>query len=313
MEVPMNWNQLQYVITIAQEKNITRAARKLYISQPSLSLSVQSLEKEIGAALFERSKGEMLLTYAGTLFYEWASATLRSQNQLNAKLNDISNARRSLIRIGMSPHRSLLVLPLVLERFYQDYPECEIHIIEKPTYLLKKLLETHEIDFMIDVMHPDTLNYQSDVLANEKILLAVPSAYALFPPFCCAGDRPVSLAALTDFPFILLTQEQILGSMSRRMCESASFCPNVKLICENVETALSLVNRALGITFVPEILSKQAKSYPNVSYYPVSQFYDTRQLCLVYPKNRYQHTQLAHLLVLLREMIPKLYDIPPEV
>ena len=55
----MNWNQLQYVITIAEEKSITKAAQKLYISQPSLSLSIQALEKETGIPLFERNRGEM--------------------------------------------------------------------------------------------------------------------------------------------------------------------------------------------------------------------------------------------------------------
>ena len=64
----MNWNQLQYVITIAEEKSITKAAQKLYISQPSLSLSIQALEKETGIPLFERNRGEMKLTYAGSLF-----------------------------------------------------------------------------------------------------------------------------------------------------------------------------------------------------------------------------------------------------
>ena len=73
----MNWNQLQYVITIAEEKSITKAAQKLYISQPSLSLSIQALEKETGIPLFERNRGEMKLTYAGSLFYEWRSEERR--------------------------------------------------------------------------------------------------------------------------------------------------------------------------------------------------------------------------------------------
>ena len=135
----MNWNQLQYVITIAQEKNITRAARKLFISQPSLSLSIQSLEKETGVTLFERNHGEMVLTYAGKLFYEWAVSTLQSNHQLNIKLSDISEQKRQLIRIGISPHRSGIILPSVLEKFCLEFPSCEIHIFEKPTYLLKKL------------------------------------------------------------------------------------------------------------------------------------------------------------------------------
>lgn len=304
----MNWNQLQYVITIAQEKNITKAARKLFISQPSLSLSIQALEKETGVTLFERLHGEISLTYAGTLFYEWAVSTLHSRDQLNLKLNDISKERRSIIRIGMSPHRSLIILPQILNRFYAEVPNCEIHIIEKPTYILKKLLENNELDFMIDVMHPDTVNYQSELLADEKILLAVPSQFSKEAVFYCKEKEAISLSDTASYPFIMLSAEQILGSMSRRLCESASFYPDIKLVCENVETALSLVNQQLGITFVPEILAKQEKLYPDVRYYSIRQFYDSRQLCLIYHKNRYQHIHLIRLLELFREMVPKLYE-----
>ena len=76
----MNWNQLQYIVTTAQEKSITKAAGKLFISQPSLTLSIQNLEKELGVELFERSRGAMTLTYAGRLYYDWALNTLHSRN-----------------------------------------------------------------------------------------------------------------------------------------------------------------------------------------------------------------------------------------
>ncbi|MGN1192635.1 MAG: LysR family transcriptional regulator [Dorea sp.] len=305
----MNWNQLQYVITITEEKSITKAAKRLFISQPSLSLSIQSLEKETGVTLFQRTHGEMTLTYAGTLFYEWAVATLHSQEQLNLKLNDISQEKRNLIRIGLSPHRSLILLPKILDRFYTDFPYCEVHITEKPTWILKQLLEQNEIDFMIDIPHPDTINYQSDILTEEKILLAVPASYTDQSPFSRTEKEAISLQETASYPYILLSSDQILGNMSRKMCESAAFYPNVRMTCEGIETALSLVNRQLGITFAPEIMAKQGKFCPNICYYPIRQFYDTRQLCLIYPKNRYQHIQLTHLLSLFRETVPQLYQM----
>lgn len=306
----MNWNQLQYAITVADEKNITKAAKKLFISQPSLSLSIQSLEKELGTALFQRAHGEMALTYAGSLFYDWAVSTLRSQGQLQMKLSDITNENRRLIRMGLSPHRSLIMLPAILEQFYTDYPECEIHIIEKPTYILKKLLENHEIDFMIDVPHPDTINFQSEPLTEERIVLAVPSGFCRKEYFPKDEQGSVALGDLGSFPFILLSSDQILGSMSRKMCESASFYPNIRLICENVETALTLAGRQLGITFVPEILAAQEKFVPSVSYFPIRQFHDTRPLCLIFQRNSYQSKPLIRLLSLFKEMVGEIYSLP---
>ena len=164
----MNWNQLQYVITIAEEKSITKAAQKLYISQPSLSLSIQALEKETGIPLFERNRGEMKLTYAGSLFYEWAISTLHSHTQLEWKLGDIVSGSRTLIRLGLSPHRSERLLAPVLERFYSMYENCDIQIIEQPTYILRQMLEEDKLDLILDISSPDTINYESELLVKES-------------------------------------------------------------------------------------------------------------------------------------------------
>ncbi|MDO4338782.1 MAG: LysR family transcriptional regulator [Eubacteriales bacterium] len=315
----MNWNQLQYVITIAKEKSFTKAAGKLFISQPSLTLSIQSLEKETGVVLFERKRGEVELTYAGKLFYEWAVSTLRSNHQLQLKLNDISEKKRHLIRLGISPHRSVIMLPDILEEFYADYPNCEIHIIEKPTFLLKKLLENNEIDLLIDVANPDTVNYQSDLLVKEEIWLAVPDCFTTKAPLAEILRRPsadrtdntengISLQELSGFPFIMLSEDHILGSMSRKLCEASGFHPDIRLTSTNIETALALVRKQLGITFVPEIFAKQKRYYPEVHYYSMPEFHNTRQICLVYHKNLYRHTQLSALIELFRKKIPEIYQ-----
>ena len=172
----MNWNQLQYVITIAEEKSITKAAQKLYISQPSLSLSIQALEKETGIPLFERNRGEMKLTYAGSLFYEWAISTLHSHTQLEWKLGDIVSGSRTLIRLGLSPHRSERLLAPVLERFYSMYENCDIQIIEQPTYILRQMLEEDKLDLILDISSPDTINYESELLVKESFVLAIPDS-----------------------------------------------------------------------------------------------------------------------------------------
>lgn len=306
----MNWNQLQYVITIAQEKNITRAARKLFISQPSLSLSIQSLEKETGVTLFERNHGEMVLTYAGKLFYEWAVSTLQSNHQLNIKLSDISEQKRQLIRIGISPHRSGIILPSVLEKFCLEFPSCEIHIFEKPTYLLKKLLENNEIDLLIDVAHPDNINFQSDLLIKEEIILAVPGNFAekIIPNPADSEFLPeLELKQLSSFPFIMLSEDHVLGNMSRKMCEAAAFHPDICLICSNIETALTLTSRQLGITFIPEIFARQNRFSSQIRYYSIRHFHDVRQICLVYRKKLYKHTQMSALIRLFQQITPDLY------
>lgn len=319
----MNWNQLQYVITIAEEKSITKAAKKLFISQPSLSLSIQSLEKETGITLFERNHGEITLTYAGSLFYEWAVSTLHSHRQLTTKLNDLAEDRRHLIRFGISPHRSLLLLPEILKQFYQDFPDCEIRLTESPTYQLKKMLDNNELDFMVDIPNPDTLNYQNEVLIEEKILLAVPASLLENSPDLLFSELPekkdscaekhscniktINLTNLSDYPFILLPPDHVIGSISRKICEAASFYPDVRLTCRKLDMALALAASQLGAAFVPEIYAKKHLYEPQVQYFFIEHFTGTRQICLVYRKNVYQPFPLRHLLQLFRDMLPVLY------
>ena len=101
----MNWNQLQYIVTTAQEKSITKAAKKLFISQPSLTLSIQNLEKELGVELFERNRGSLALTYAGQLYYDWALSTLHARERLSDRLSDIREESSHLIRLASDPPR----------------------------------------------------------------------------------------------------------------------------------------------------------------------------------------------------------------
>lgn len=310
----MNWNQLQYVLVISQEKNITRAAQKLYISQPSLSLSLKSLEKELGCVLFNRKNGELLPTYAGILFCDWASSVLQSRQQLSDKLSDVSLNLRHQLRMGLSPHRSPIMLPDILEEFYKRSGNCDVQIVEESTYMLRNLLDEGELDFMIDVPHPDTLNYQSELLAREQILLALPDHLLTRIPTALIKDNGefpcICLTSQLFLPFILLTENQVLGKMSRRILNACMLSPETCITCSNVETALTLAIRGLGAAFVPDILCRQKKAVPGIHYFFIENYHDTRQICLICRKNQYQNTHLKLMLQLFREYIPRQYGIP---
>lgn len=308
----MNWNQLRYIVTVAEEQSITRAAEKLYLSQPSLSLSVKSLEQELGLALFTRNQGAITLTYAGELFCEWAKTTLWSYQLLSLKLADIAGERRSLLRVGISPHRSAILMPAILERFYGAHPVCEVRLIEQPTYVLRDYLESGKLDVMVDTPHPDTNAYVSEFLAEKEIVLAVPNSFAcqLSAQLQSAAELP--LDALGGFPFILLSQDQVLGGLTRQVCETSGFQPNIRLTCVGVENALGLAQRQLGVAFVPEFFSHIPKYSDGISYFHIRGVHPCRQICLVYPRSSYQGQHLQCLLKLFRELAPSIYHISVE-
>lgn len=319
----MNWNQLQYIITTAQEKSITRAAKKLFISQPSLTLSIQNLEKELGVELFERNRGALNLTFAGQLFYDWALNTLHSREQLDARIGDIKEEGSHLIRLGISPHRSSILLPRILPRFYELFPYSEIFLEEKPTYQLRTMLEEEQLDLIIDVPHPDSLNYQNIVLAQEHLVLAVPEVYIKELPEITpeaqvvtmdpskVTEMVVPMQCFTNLPFFMLAEPQNLTALSRRIYESAGFLPQTRLVCRNIVTALGLVKSGLGIVIAPEIYSHPEYAQEGIRYFRIDPLMadqiDVRQICLVYRKSLYLHAGLKTLIDLFVELAPEVY------
>ena len=319
----MNWNQLQYIVTTAQEKSITKAAGKLFISQPSLTLSIQNLEKELGVELFERSRGAITLTYAGRLYYDWALNTLHSREQLDARIGDIKDESSHLIRLGISPHRSVILLPEILPRFYEQFPTSEIFLEERPTYQLRTMLEEEQLDLMIDVPHPDSLNYQNIVLAQEHLVLAVPERYIKELPEVSpeaqtitmdpskATEKVVPMQYFAGLPFFMLAEPQNLAALSRRIYESAGFLPQTRMVCSRIVTALELVGCGLGIVLAPEIYSLPGNAQEGVRYFHIEPLatdqIDVRQICLVYRKSLYLHAGLKALIDLFVERTPEVY------
>lgn len=302
----MNWNQLHYILTLAEEKNITRAAQKLYLTQPSLSLSLRSLEQELGTPLFRRGSDGLELTYAGELFCAWAEETQASYQRLNAKLADIAAGRRQLLRLGISPHRGDLVLPSILAAFYQQFPHCEVHTVELSANLLRLQLEAKQLDFIVDAPHPDTVTYCNEFLLDEAILLAVPRS---FLPRIHPEAGAVDLTTLTGEPFILMPSGQLLGSISHRICEQVGFLPDVRLECSSIERALNMASLQLGITFAPQVFADRNVYGDQLAYFPVAHVESSRSLCLVYPRSAYQSAPLKAMLDLFRTQVPRLYGV----
>ena len=118
----MNINQLKYIVTIAEELNITKASKKLFVSQSSLSQCIKTIEKEIGAKIFETNITPLKLTYAGEIYINWAKEVLTSQDEMMEKVKEISTQNNVRIIVGVATHRSIYLLPQVIKEFRNLYP-----------------------------------------------------------------------------------------------------------------------------------------------------------------------------------------------
>ena len=126
----MTDRQLQYMITLSEEGNMTTAARKLFISQPSLSALLNHVEQEVGAELFNRNTTPLSLTAAGKCYIETAHQILSLKREMENHICDIANTKKSSLHIGCGTQLSAVLYPKILPCFMRDYPDVSLHLVE---------------------------------------------------------------------------------------------------------------------------------------------------------------------------------------
>ena len=134
----MNLKQAQYVKTIAECGSLTAAAKKLFVSQPSLRQMLRQLEQEIGLPIFDRSVTPLRLSFAGEKFLQAAARILAANEALENQLREIRHEHSGRLRLGLSVTRAMQVLPLVLPIFQQVYPNVTLELTESGSAHLEK-------------------------------------------------------------------------------------------------------------------------------------------------------------------------------
>ena len=254
----MNFRNLQYFLAAAEEKNFTHAARRLYISQQSLSGHVAKLEEELGVPLFERGP-ELKLTYAGERLALIARQICSLEQEILREAGEISDHRRGRLRLGVSYTCGRAMLPVLLPEFCKSHPLVEISLMEGNHRQLNEWLRQGEIDVLIGYMPIDVQGAQVSVLLRERLFLACPRPFSrdVFDgdeeAIRRAREAGADLRLFSGQPFILLKTGNRIRAMLEHYCRSLGFLPRILLETENIETAFALSRQGMGITVYPEL------------------------------------------------------------
>lgn len=275
----MNFRNLQYFLAAAEEKNITHAAHKLYISQQSLSGHIAKLEEELGVSLFERGP-ELKLTYAGERLALIARQICTLEREILREAGEISDRRRGRLRLGVSYTCGRALLPVLLPAFCQAHPLVEISLMEGNHRQLNEWLRQGEIDVLIGYMPIEIPGAQVSVMLRERLFLACPRP---FSALVFGGDEAAMRKARAEGadirlfagqPFILLKTGNRIRAMLDQYAAKTSFLPRVLLETENIETAFALAEQGMGVTVYPELflraLHEQAGlENPALDFFPL--------------------------------------------
>lgn len=266
----MNLKEQQYICTIAECGSITRAAEKLFITQPALSLYVNNIERVLDVKLFDRTDKQFLLTAAGELYVEKARRMLELQSEFEAGLSDLKNHVDGEFSIGVQLRRAPLLLPPVMMRFFREYPNIRIKVREGVKEELERFLNENQIQLLVYNAESPREDLVSARLYRDRPLLAVPCGHRLnslaeeragekYPRLdlkLCAGEF-----------FIVPTKRQSLRCyVDRVFAEKHLYMGNYMEI-RNFETAMQLVNEGYGLGFNREQYRKTMTYLRNIRYY----------------------------------------------
>src|ERR1700712_4287136 len=259
----MEMRHLRCLVAVAEELHFGRAARRLHLSQPPVSLAIKELEAELGVVLFERSSRRIVLTRAGAEALHDARAVLARTELLKRRAHDAAQGRTGALSIGFISLAAYSFLPDALRRFLADYPKVKVALHESTTDQMLAELEIGALDLGLIFASPGmspTLAYRPP--QREALIVALPDNHPQ------AKAAQVSLEKLSHERFLGFERHygpMIFDAMAAT-CMRHGFSPDL-FPARQMHTIVSLVSGGIGVALVPA--SVQALQREGVVYRPI--------------------------------------------
>lgn len=254
---------LRYFLAVAEELHFTRAARRLNIAQPPLSIQIRQLESLIGATLFVRNRRTVTLTPAGVALVDGARRTLAEAERSADAARRASSGEVQTLRVGFTDSAALSVLPAIVRRFSRDHPEVRLELTEDATQAQLDAVEKERVDVALVRGPLSAKSLRTVVLLREPFIIALPAAHPL------TNHRTLSLQAVAKEPIVMFPRhlapqfhDTVVGVFRR-----ARLSLNVVQEAAEYQTITSLVAAGLGISIVPESVANLGRK--GVVYRPL--------------------------------------------
>lgn len=247
----MKFEDLDYILTIFEEKQISKAAERLYISQPALSRRLKKLEESINAKLFERKKNECVPTQLGLLYIDFAKQLLILRANFDKKLQ--KEGFTNTLSFGITPSRSTTLTPYVLKQFTEKFPLIKISIIEGTVKKLESLFNEKKLDVIFTTSDTTETIEKYELISKEEIVLTVKKNSLLAKQIKSQRKFPwIDLKEVSDRTFIVLKDSTRLGQITPKIFKNNHISPST-LIVDSIDTAQQLAINNLGVCLCSDL------------------------------------------------------------
>ena len=255
----MNFLSMEYFVVLAREKNFTRAAEKLHVTQQTLSAHIAALEKETGCLLFIRHV-PLELTYGGEIFYKYAISFRKNEEALRRELADVSHSEAGKLTIGAAPTRGRVILPELVYAFGERYPKVAVEMKEGMNLDLVTMLSKGELDLAVAHFSRPAAGLHIEPFYEDAVCIAV--SKALLKKIYREETGPIlqsiregkkgCFAPLARCPFVINSGHSVSGSQARRFFRENHIEPLVRVESDNTEMLLDLAVLGSGAFFWPQ-------------------------------------------------------------
>nr|WP_047167500.1 LysR substrate-binding domain-containing protein [Sphingomonas sp. Y57] len=242
----MELRSLQYFVTLAETSNFHRAAERLHISQPPLSVAIRKLEQELGAPLFDRNPRGVTLTAAGQAALEPARIALAHAEQIRQAVKQGVSGERGRLAIGFVGSATFDLLPRLIEPFRRLYPAVELVLNEGNSAEIQSDVEAGSLDLgLVRLPLQKKARLTTRMVERDHMVVALPSSNPL------ARKRRLDLKQLAEQPFVVYSEISVLRATTVAACQNAGFVAHIVQEAAQLQTILSLVQSGIGIALVP--------------------------------------------------------------
>lgn len=296
-------NEMQYVYAVYKEKSFSKAAKKLFISQPALSAMVKKAEKEIGCPIFDRGTIPLTVTKDGEYYINGIEQILLAKRNVEEYFEDLSALKGGSLSIGGSSFFCAYVLADLFGRFRAKHPGVAIDILEGNIKELRQGLEDETLDLIIETaISMEDQSVERYLYGYEYIVLAVPASYPvnkrlqpyqlLFRDVCNdkyldAAVPAVPLEHFKDTPFLIMKKGNDMHRRSMSICKKAGFVPRAAIHLDQILTSFNIACTGVGAVFIRANILKYMQENNALVYYKIGDPLARRPILIAVKKGRY--------------------------
>lgn len=263
--------EIQYLLSIREWKNISKAAEALYLAQPSLSQMLKELEEDLNCKVFLRGKDGVSETEFGFELLNQLEVVQSQYKQIRMELEEFQQMKKGTITFGIPLNLGAYLLPLTVPVFYQRFPGIKITIRENNSRDLEQMMMDKKIDFCILHFHEERKQVRYQMFFEDPFYLVIPKKCKSrfhFPE----GKRLTKedLQCLQKESFVMVARRQKLRLIVDQILQNAGIAPNICCTTKSMETVKRLIAAGMGITFLPRSYLTLYSDAEDLACYPLA-------------------------------------------